>query len=253
MNSKLNTEQVIVITGSSTGLGASLIKHYAKQGFKVVINYINEEHAFKLYDEIAKQFGKDKVLKFKANVSKRSEVKAMFDGVINEFGSVDILINCAGINRDSLFIDMTDDLWDEVVNTHLKGHFISSQEFVFHSLDNKEGLIINLGAAAGQIGRKNGANFCAAKGGVFALTKAMALELAPRIRVNCLVPNAIKTKEVIERYDLSNKVGLAKELSTMPMARLGEYEDVHQMMDSIIGAKFTTGSTFYVNGGQYMH
>ncbi|WP_411029757.1 SDR family NAD(P)-dependent oxidoreductase [Spongiimicrobium sp. 3-5] len=248
----MKEERVILITGSSSGLGACLIRHFSKKGFGVVINYVMDAEAEALYGEIAENVGDQKVMKFKANVSDRSEVKAMFDAAIKKFGRVDILINCAGINRDGPFMEMTDELWDAVVNVHLKGHFVCSQEYAFHNTD-REGLIINLGAAAGQIGRKNGANFCAAKGGIFALTKAMALELAPRIRVNCLVPNAIRTKEVIERYDLENKEGLEKELATMPMGRLGEYEDVIHMVDCIVDAKFSTGANFYVNGGQYMH
>ena len=245
-------DRVIVITGSSSGLGASLIRHFSSKGFGVVINYVIEDEAEALYQEIVGKVGEGKVMKHYANVSDREQVRGMFDAVIKKFGRVDILINCAGINRDAPFTEITDELWDAVVNVHLKGHFICSQEYVFHNPD-KEGLIINLGAACGQIGRKNGANFCSAKGGIFALTKCMAQELSPRIRVNCVVPNAIKTREVIERYDLENKEGLAKEIGTMPMGRLGELEDVNHMMDCIIDAKFSTGATFYVNGGQYMH
>jgi NAD(P)-dependent dehydrogenase (short-subunit alcohol dehydrogenase family) len=245
-------ERVILVTGSSSGLGACLIRHFAGKGFGVIINYIIDSEAEDLYQEIAKVAGGERVMMFKANVSNREQVKSMFDAAIEKFGRVDILINCAGINRDAPFTEITDELWEEVISVHLKGHFVCSQEFVFHNSD-REGLIINVGAAAGQIGRKNGANFCAAIGGIFALTKAMALELAPSIRVYCLVPNAIRTREVIERYDLEDKDGLAKELATMPMGRLGEFDDVTQMVDCIVDAKFTTGANFYVNGGQYMH
>ncbi len=248
----MSEERVVLITGSSSGLGACLIRHFSKKGFSVVINYIMEDEAEALRKEIADNVGADKVMKFKANVSNREQVKAMFDATIEKFGRVDILINCAGINRDTTFLEMTDELWDAVVDVHLKGHFVCSQEYAFHNTD-REGLIINLGAAAGLIARKNGANFCAAKGGIFALTKAMALELAPRIRVNCLVPNAVKTREVIERYNLEDEEGLSKELSTMPMGRLGEYDDITHMVDCIVGAKFSTGASFFANGGQYMH
>ena len=175
----------------------------------------------------------------------------MFDAVIERFGRVDILVNFAGINRDAPFLEMTDEQWDSVISAHLRGHFVCSQEFVFHNLDNK-GLIINLGAACGQVGRMNGANFCSAKGAIFALTKCMARELAPRIRVNCLVPGSIKTREVIDRYDLETEEGLKKELSTLPMGRLGEFSELIKMVECIIDAEFTTGANFYVNGGQLM-
>ena len=175
----------------------------------------------------------------------------MFDDAIEAFGRVDVLINFAGINRDAPFAELTDDMWDSVVAAHLRGTFVCSQEFVFHNPD-RPGCIINLGAACGQAGRKNGANFCSAKGGILALTKCMALELAPRIRVNALLPNAVRTREVIERYDLDDAAGLAREVRTMPMGRLGELDDVTHMITAIIGAEFTTGATFLTNGGQYM-
>ena len=248
----MREDRVILITGSSSGLGSELIRNFAKKGFGVVINYIVEDEAEALYQQIVKDVGETKVMKYKANVADRKQVRSMFDTVVEKLGHVDILINCAGINRDASFTELTDDLWDAVISAHLKGHFVCGQEYVLHNTD-REGLIINFGAACGQIGRKNGANFCSAKGAIITLTKCMALELAPRIRVNCLVPGAIKTREVIERYDLETDDGLQKELATLPMGRLGEFEDVIRMVECIIDAKFTTGANFYVNGGQYMH
>lgn len=245
-------KQVVLITGSATGLGSVLIRSFAEQGYNVVINYLNEGEGNALRDEIVGEFGEDSVLACQANVADRSAVKSMFDATIDKFGQVDVLVNCAGINRDAPFTELTDDTWDAVVDAHLKGHFVCGQEFVFHNTD-REGVIINLGAAAGSIGRKNGANFCAAKAGVIVLTKCMALELAPRIRVNCLVPGSVRTREVIDRYDLESDDGLKKELATLPMGRLGEFDDIAHMVHCIVNAKFTTGAKFYVNGGQYMH
>ncbi|MFB3040935.1 MAG: SDR family NAD(P)-dependent oxidoreductase, partial [Candidatus Poribacteria bacterium] len=137
----------------------------------------------KVYQELLQITDESKIMKYKADVVNRQQVSAMFDEIVDKFGRVDILINFAGINRDAPFVELTDEQWDSVVSVHLKGHFVCSQEYVLHNPD-REGLIINLGAACGQIGRKNGANFCSAKGGIIALTKCMALELAPRIRVN---------------------------------------------------------------------
>ena len=139
-----------------------------------------------------------------------------------------------------------------MISAHLKGHFVCSQEYVFHNPD-RDGVIINIGAACGFQGRKNDATFCSAKGGILALTKCMALELAPRIRVNCLVPGSVKTREVIDRYDLETKDGLEKELATLPMNRLGEFEDIIKMVECMIDAEFTTGASFFANGGQFMH
>ncbi len=245
-------EQVVLVTGSATGLGAVLIRSFAEQGGNVVINYLKDGEGDALRDEIAEEFGAEKVLACQANVADRAAVKSMFDATIDKFGRVDVLINCAGINLDAPFTELTDQSWDAVIDAHLKGHFVCGQEFVFHNPE-REGVIINIGAAGGSIGRKNGANFCAAKAGVIVLTKCMALELAPKIRVNCLVPGSVRTREVIERYDLETDEGLEAELATLPMGRLGEFEDITHMVHCIVSARFTTGAKFYVNGGQYMH
>jgi len=248
----MNEERVMVITGGSTGLGSELAKYFVSEGFRLVVNYFFDKDMQELINNNPTLGNKDKVLFSQADVSNREQVQSMFDNAINKFGRVDILLNFAGINRDAPFTEITDDMWDSVIAAHLKGHFICGQEYVAHNPD-REGLILNIGAACGQMGRKNGANFCSAKGAIFALTKCMALELAPRIRVNCLVPGSVKTREVIDRYDLETDDGLEKELATLPMGRLGEFEDIIHMVQSIIDAKFTTGANFYANGGQYMH
>ncbi len=241
----------IMITGSTRGLGAVLAKHFAITGWDVIMNYRNVEAADRQIAEISKIGAVGRVLAIKADVRNRQEVREMFVAAVAEFGSVEVLINCAGVNRDAAFLDLTDDDWDLVVDTHLKGTFISSQEFVRHN-PNGSGSIINLGAACGIQGRLNGANFCSAKGGVLAMTKCMARELAPNIRVNCLTPSAVDTEEVRERYALETPEGLQKVLAGIPMARLGAHSDVIHMVESILGANFTTGENFFVNGGEYM-
>ncbi len=249
----MSEDRVMVVTGASSGLGAEVSEHFALQGYRVAMNYLIEPEAQATFDRIAAKLDDaDRLMKVQADVANREQVRAMFDAVVERFGRVDVLINFAGINRDAPFVEMTDAMWDSVVSAHLRGHFVCCQEYVFHNPD-RPGAIINLGAACGQIGRKNGANFCSAKGGVIALTKCLAQELAPRIRVNCLVPGSVRTREVIDRYDLETEQGLAKELASLPMGRLGEFEDITRMAECMIGAEFTTGATFYANGGQYMH
>ena len=247
----MKEERVMVLTGASSGLGAAMAEHFAKKGFGIVLGHLVEKDATATCERIAAT-GEVRVLPYKADVANRDQVRGMFDAAIREFGRVDILINFAGINRDAPFTEITDEQWDSVIAAHLRGHFVCCQEYVFHNPD-RPGSIINLGATCGQIGRRNGANFCSAKGGIIALTKCLALELAPRIRVNCLIPGSIKTSEVIERYDLETEEGLQAELSTLPLNRLGELEDVAKMVECIIDSEFTTGESFYVNGGQYMH
>jgi len=248
----MNDERVIVVTGGATGLGSELAKNFLSKGFRLVLNYFKQNDLDQLLNDNPGMGDEEKVLTYQADVSNREQVKAMFVKAIEQFGRVDMLMNFAGINRDAPFMELTDEMWDSVVAAHLKSHFICGQEYVMNNPD-REGLIINVGAACGQIGRKNGANFCSAKGAIFALTKCMALELAPRIRVNCLVPGSVKTREVIERYDLETESGLQKEIAGLPIGRLGEFEDIIHMVECIIGAKYSTGANFYANGGQYMH
>jgi acetoacetyl-CoA reductase/3-oxoacyl-[acyl-carrier protein] reductase len=215
------------------------------------MNYRNVEVADRKIAEISNSGATGRVLAIEADVRNRKQVQHMFAKAVAKFGCVDVLINCAGVNRDAAFLDLTDEDWDLVVDTHLKGTFICSQEFVRHNT-TESGNIINLGAACGIQGRVNGTNFCSAKGGVLAMTKCMARELAPRIRVNCLTPSAVDTEEVRERYALDTAEGLKKVLAGIPMGRLGAHGDVIHMVNSILGAKFTTGENFFVNGGEYM-
>lgn len=248
----MTEERVMVLTGASSGLGAAVARHFALKGFGTVINYVVEKDGKRACKEIAAEAGTQRVMGYRADVADREQVRAMFDAVIGKFNRVDVLVNFAGINRDAPFLEMTDEQWDDVISVHLRGHFVCIQEYLFNNRD-RPGVIVNVGAACGQIGRKHGANFCSAKAGIIALTKCLALELAPRVRVNCLIPGSIKTKEVRERYNLETKEGLRAELASLPMGRLGEFSDVIQMVECLIAAEFTTGENFYVNGGQYMH
>jgi len=244
-------DRVAVVTGGASGLGAAIVRHLARRGFGVCMNYINEAKAGQVEEDLRGAEAAVRLVTYEADVTHRQQVRAMFDAVLDRFGRVDVLINGAGFNRDAPFVEMTDEEFNSVVAVHLCGHFICSQEFVLHNPD-REGLIVNFAAPCGIEGRLNGANFCAAKGGILALTKCMAQELAPRIRVNCLQPGSIKTHEVIERYGLESDAGMERELARIPMRRLGHLEDVTRMVDAILEARFTTGATFLVNGGQFM-
>lgn len=241
----------VVITGGTRGLGAALTKHFAANGRSVFMNYRDKDAADRVCAESRAAGSAGRIIPVRSDVRDRPSVKAMFELVEAEAGRASVLINCAGINRDAPFIELTDDDWESVIDTHLKGTFICSQEFVRHTKGHSAD-IINLGAACGIQGRHNGANFCSAKGAVHALTKCMARELAPRVRVNCLLPSAVDTEEVRERYALDTEEGLQRVLSGIPMGRLGAHADVVHMVECILGAAFTTGAMFFVNGGEFM-
>ena len=243
-------KKVAIITGAGRGLGEAVAKDLLGKGISVVVADMNKIDIYKY--KVNSQFNDSANIMFhQVDVSKRVEVKRMFASAFKRFKQIDYLINFAGINRDASFIEMTDEDWDSVVSVHLKGTFICCQEFAkLKSQSTRH--IINVSAACGIQVRKNGVNFCSAKAGVLALTKCLALELSPRIQVNCLIPSAVNTPEVRERYKLDTKEGFDSVVKGIPMGRLGKTEDVTQMINCILSSNFTTGSTFYVNGGEYM-
>lgn len=247
----MDEKKVILITGSSRGIGAELIKYFAKKEFKVVLNYSkSDEEAHELYKEIY-NYNKE-ILIIKADISVRCEVQAMFKQIIDKFGKVDVLINNAGMNMDDSFLNMTDEKWQKVLNVNLTGTFMCCQEFAF-SFKGKEGHIINVSAATAIKGRKNGVNYCSSKAGVISLTKCLALELAPRIKVNCILPGFMNTEEVMERYSLHDKVNYNNVIETIPLERLGTPEDICKVVNFIINeSSYITGQDFFINGGQYM-
>ena len=241
----MDFNKIALITGAGRGLGAAVSEFMYSHGMRVILV---DKDKIDLKNLSAKN---ENIHSYQLDVSKRAEVKKMFTAVFKKFKQIDYLINFAGINRDAPFIEMSDEDWDSVVSVHLKGTFICCQEFVkLKSLSTRH--IINVSAACGIQGRKNGVNFCSAKAGVLAFTKCLALELAPKIQVNCLIPSAVDTPEVRERYKLDTNEGFDSVVKGIPMGRLGKTEDVTKMISCILSSNFTTGSTFYVNGGEYM-
>ncbi len=249
----MNSNKVILITGSSKGIGAHLAQHFSNEDYIVIINYNKSENAaLALVKSIKHKYNTNKLMTIRADVSKRSEVKKMFDEAHNKFGNIDVLINCAGINRDAPFLEMIDDQWDSVVNTVLKGTFMCSQEFALR-YKGENGHIINIGSLSAVRGRKNGVNYASARAGVLNLSRCLALELAPRICVNSVSLGYINTDEVMSRYKLHNEENLKKALSEVSLGRLGTPEDVFKMMKFIIEeSSYVTGHNFCVDGGFLM-
>ena len=246
-------ERVILVTGSSRGIGATLVSSFAAEGFRVVINYSQARaEAEAVFRGLVAKHGADRALLCRADVGKRSDVKEMFDAALDRFGRVDVLVNNAGLNIDGPFLAMTDEQWGRVISTNLTGTFICSQEFALR-FTGAAGHIINLSAATAIRGRKNGVNYCSSKAGVITLTKCLALELAPRICVNCVLPGQMNTEEVMERYNLHDPVALERMLGTIPLRRLGTTEDVYRTVRFLVtDATFITGQNFLVNGGMYV-
>ena len=182
----------------------------------------------------------------------RVEVAAMFEQVYAKFGRLDVLVNNAGINRDNAFLEMTDEEWETVTDTVLKGTFMCSQEFA-RRYTGKSGSIINFGATTAITGRKNGANYCPSRAGVLTLTKCMALELAPNIRVNTVTPGRIDTEEVRLRYHTDDPEIRKSFEQDVPMKRMGDPADVASMILYLVeSGKYITGQNMIVDGGLLM-
>jgi acetoacetyl-CoA reductase/3-oxoacyl-[acyl-carrier protein] reductase len=176
----------------------------------------------------------------------------MFAQACRVFGSVDVLINNAGINRDTSFVEMSDEEWDMVIDTILKGTFMCSQEYA-RQYKGSEGNIVNIGAVTGIKGRINGANYCSARAGILVLTKCMALELAPRIRVNTVTPGRIDTEEVRVRYKLDDPQNRSRFEQDVPLLRLGSPDEIAGMITYLVSSgQYITGQNFMVDGGLFM-
>ena len=247
-------KKVVLITGSSRGIGAALARSFAEKGFAVAINYLKSERAAgEVLKAIKARFGADTALAIRANVGCRSDVSQMFEKVTARFKRIDVLVNTAGLNIDKPFLEMTDEDWSTVLGTILTGTFICSQEFA-RRYRGEAGHIITMGAVTALRGRRNEANYCSARAGILTLTKCMAMELAPWIRVNCVTPGYINTAEVIQRYKLDEQENLERELSGIPMNRLGTPIDVFKIIDFIVNtSSYVTDQNYFVDGGSYMH
>ena len=250
----MSDRKVALITGAARGIGAVLAAGFADAGYRVVIHYrTSEAQARAVHEQLTTRHGTDTAMVVQADVSDRAGVCRMFDAARERFGGVDVLVNNAGLNKDGPFLDMSDEDWRLVLDAVLTGTFICSQEYA-RRYTGPEGHIVNLGATTGVSGRKNGANYCSAKAGVLTLTKCLALELAPRIRVNCVTPGHVKTEELVERFGLDRPENLERALGAIPLGRLGRPEEVCQVVLFLVGQSgYVTGQNFIVDGGMYMH
>ena len=207
------SKKVIVITGASKGIGASLAWKFAKEQAYVVINYFHSEsQAIELYKKIC-QFNSNCIL-VKADVTKPEEVRTLYKRTINRYGKIDTLINNTGICDDNLVQLMTIKQWNRVINTNLNGTFLCSREFSKTMIRQKQGKIINIASLKGQEGCIGQANYASSKAGIIALTKTMAKELGKyNIAVNAFCPGFIITD-----LNKDNKIKIIKSKQTNVLA-----------------------------------
>lgn len=244
---KLLQNKVAIVTGGANGLGKATAFKFSEQGAKVVIVDVNQEAGDKVVSEITNNGG---VASFaKTDISKSVEVSKMVDGVVAEFGGVDILINNAGILADAQLIKMTEEQWDRVININLKGIFLVGQAVAKVMKEKGNGgVIINTSSVVGLYGNFGQSNYVASKAGVIGMTKTWARELGKAgIRVNAVAPGFMKT-EILK--DMPQKVIDFMVEKTL-LKRMGEPEDIANAflyLSSDMG-KYVTGTVLSVDGG----
>ncbi len=240
----------VLITGASRGVGRQLAQDFAAEDARVAVNF---QRSSDLADAVVSGItaGGGKAFAIRADVSIGQDVQAMFDHIEARLGGLDILVNNAGINRDAPFVEMSEDDWDAVIATNLKGPFLCSRAAARLMLSdrNSGGRIINISAITSQAGRANGANFCASKSGLNALTRALAVELGPHITVNAVdlgFLNSPLAREVFSADQIASAVG------SIPAGRLGEFSEVSVLVRYLASkaADFLTGQSIGFDGGQ---
>ena len=250
MTSESNNKRVVLITGSSRGIGRSLAIGYAKNGYRVVVNYNHsEKEALDVLSEIQEFNGI--AICFKADVSEREDVQKLKKYILETYGSIDILINNAGINRQKSFWEINDQEWDYIMKVNLKSVFICSQEFMPLMIGNKWGRIINMSSVAGEYGGPKTLHYASSKGAIITLTKGLARYGAPYVLVNSIAPGIIKTEMTTK--ELEGKAG-QEYLKRVLLQRTGNMEDILETCLYLSSEKqnYTTGSTIRVNGGLYI-
>src|SRR3989339_339372 len=243
-------DKVALITGGAQGIGRAIADKLANEGAKIVIVDVMEDAAKKTAEEISKEKNVES-LSLKIDVSSSQETDEMVKKTVEKFGKIDIIINNAGITRDNLLVRMSDEEWDKVIAINLKGVFNCSKAAAKVMMKQRSGKIVNIASVVGLMGNAGQVNYSASKGGVIALTKTLARELASRnINVNAVAPGFIKTAMTDKLSDEAKK----KLTDIIPLNRLGEPSDVANAVKFLCTdeSSYITGEIISINGGMYM-
>jgi 3-oxoacyl-[acyl-carrier protein] reductase len=239
--------KTVLITGASKGIGANLAIRYAEKGYNVVMNYHNSVQSAVLLQKSLSESGYN-VIAFKANVKNRLDVDLMVKETLYRFGSIDILINNAGIANQSLFTDISEQDWNDVIGVNLGGVFNCCQAVLPHMINQKSGSILNISSMWGEVGASCEVAYSASKAAVIGLTKALAKEVGPSgITVNCIAPGLIDTSmnQNLAIEDVSAMI------NETPMGRIGTTNDIASAALFLTSdeASYITGQVLGVNGG----
>ena len=241
--------KVAVVTGAARGIGQAIARRLAQEGADVVICDLQVEWLAETAG-IVEGLGR-KALPLAVDVGDSETVNACINEVVKVFGKVDIMVNNAGITKDTLLVRMSDDDWDAVLRVNLKGTFLFSRAVAKHMMKQRSGAIVNIASISGIIGTAGQANYAASKAGVIALTKSTANELAGRgVRANAIAPGFISSKMT----DALSEDVRKQYLSRIPLGRFGTVDDIANAVVFLASeqSSYLTGQTLNVNGGMVM-
>lgn len=234
-----------IVTGGAKGIGNAIVKELANMGINVVANYNTSEKQAKQLQEELKNKGLNIEI-FKADISKKEEVKKLVEYTKNIYGDIDILVNNAGIDLWKMFIDTTDEEWNNILQTNLTSVFYITQEVLKDMIKNKKGCIINISSIWGITGASCEVAYSVSKAGLDGLTKSLAKELAPsNIRVNSIAPGAIMT-DMNKDFSEEEIEEINKQI---PMGRFGKSEEIAKCVSWLVKDTYTTGQIISPNGG----
>ncbi|WZL74810.1 3-oxoacyl-[acyl-carrier-protein] reductase [Clostridiaceae bacterium 35-E11] len=239
-----------IITGGSRGIGKAIALKLAELGANVVVNYTSNPQKAEEVVKAVKNMGRD-ALALKADVSNSEEVQMFMKEVEKHFDTIDILINNAGITKDTLLMKMKEDDWDQVVAINLKGTYNCTKAVIRKMMKQKEGKIVNIASVVGIMGNAGQANYAASKAGIVGFTKSVAKELGSRgINVNAVAPGFIET-DMTDALSDEVKENL---MAQIPLKQLGKPEDVANVVGFLCtdAANYITGQVLNVDGGMVM-
>jgi len=241
-------EKLVLVTGASRGIGRAIALTLGNAGATVIGTATSDEGAA----NISKTFTENKILGkgMKLNVTDNDQISALIKSITKDYGSVDILINNAGITRDNILVRMKEDEWDDIINTNLSSVYKMSKSVLRGMIKKRSGRIISITSVVGSMGNAGQSNYAAAKAGIMGFTKSLAREVGVRgITVNAIAPGFIKT-DMTNALPDEQKEALA---SQIPLARLGTVDEIAQCVLFLAGesGSYITAQTLHVNGGMF--